>query len=87
MEPSQYLPFENQLSLTGSNTSEVLEWEINIPASIMLRAHFDEVVSPKWDQLVILEETGKIIYDFRDRGYLTNIWSPWISGSKIIIKY
>jgi methionine aminopeptidase len=78
---------ERNLELMGSNASGILEWEISVPESELIRIHFQEMISPVWDQLVIMDEHDKIIYDYRCRGNLVDIWSPLVSGSNIIIKY
>ncbi|MFX0091048.1 MAG: M24 family metallopeptidase [Candidatus Hodarchaeota archaeon] len=78
---------ERDLELMGSNTSGILEWEINDSEADLIRIHFQEMISPVWDQLVIMDKHDKIIYDYRCRGNLVDIWSPLVAGPKITLKY
>ncbi|MHA2365434.1 MAG: M24 family metallopeptidase [Candidatus Hodarchaeales archaeon] len=86
-EPNQTNIDENYIWLIDSYASGLLEWEINVSEASMLRVHFLYMNAPKWDQLVVIDENGKIIFNYEFNGNQTEIWSPWISGSKIVLKY
>ncbi|MFW9996420.1 MAG: M24 family metallopeptidase [Candidatus Odinarchaeota archaeon] len=87
LEPDHSNLLERKFRLMGSNASGKFEWTVAIPKAAMIRAHFREMNSSVWDQLVIIDKQGRTIYDFRTRGYLEDIWSPWIAGTEITIRY